>query len=209
MARYVGPTERLSRALGLNLFLKGKRYEAGKSAFHKGKTNRPGQHGAARHKLSEYGLRLREKQKLRFMYGMSEKQFRKYYDTASASKGSTDERFLQLLESRLDNVVYRLKFATTRAQARQMVGHGHILVNGKKVDIPSYRIRKEDKIEIKESSRTFVKNAVEGFVGEIIPAWLSSDTENLVGHVQHIPTKDDIDTNKLIQMNLIIEFYSK
>lgn len=208
MSRYTGPKERISRALGLNLFLKGKRYELGKSAFHKGR-GRPGQHGQNRTKISEYGLRLREKQKLRFMYGVSEKQFRRYYQAADASKGNTDERFLQMLETRLDNVVYRMKFATTRAQARQFVSHGHILVNGKRVNIPSYRVHPNDKVEVRESSKAFVRNAVEGFVGEIIPEWLVSDTEALKGEVLSIPTMDQIDTAKLIQVNLIIEFYSK
>lgn len=209
MARYTGPKERISRALGTNLFLKGKRHEAGKSALvHKGRP-RPGQHGAARHKVSEYGLRLREKQKLKFMYGVSEKQMRKYFDVAANSKGATDERYLQTLETRLDNVIYRLKFATTRAQARQLVGHGHVLVNGKRVDIPSFRVRKDMVIEVKESSKAAVRNNIEGFVGEIIPAWLTCDTEKLSGQMLSIPTKDEIDTNKLIQMNLIIEFYSR
>lgn len=208
MSRYTGPKERISRALGLNLFLKGKRYEAGKSAFHKGR-GRPGQHGQNRMKMSEYGLRLKEKQKLRFMYGISEKQFRRYYKAADMSKGSTDERFLQLLETRLDNVIYRMKFATTRAQARQFVSHGHILVNGKKVDIPSYHLNANDKIEVRESSKAFVRSAVEGFVGEVVPEWLASDTEALSGEVLRVPVLDQIDTAKLIQINLIIEFYSK
>ncbi|MEZ0371439.1 MAG: 30S ribosomal protein S4 [Candidatus Sericytochromatia bacterium] len=209
MSRYRGPKERLSRALGLNLFLKGKRYEAGKSAFHRGRNFRPGQHGKGRHKISEYGLRLREKQKLRFMYGLSEKQFRRYYEEADKSKGVTDERFLQLLECRLDNVIYRMKFATTRAQARQLVGHGHLLVNGKKVDIPSYQVKAGDKVEVREKGKKFVTGSIDGFVGEIIPEWLTSDTESLRGEVVTLPVKDQIDTSKLIEVNLIIEFYSK
>lgn len=209
MSRYRGPKERLSRALGLNLFLKGKRYEAGKSAFHRGRNFRPGQHGKGRHKISEYGLRLREKQKLRYMYGVSEKQFRRYYEEASKGKHVTDEKFLQLLECRLDNVVYRMKFATTRAQARQLVGHGHMLVNGKKVDIPSYQVKAGDKIEVREKGKKFVAGSIEGFVGEIIPEWLTSDTEALRGEIVSMPAKDQIDTAKLIETNLIIEFYSK
>lgn len=209
MSRYRGPKERLSRALGLNLFLKGKRYEAGKSAFHRGRNFRPGQHGKGRHKISEYGLRLREKQKLRYMYGVSEKQFRRYYEEASKGKNVTDEKFLQLLECRLDNVVYRMKFATTRAQARQLVGHGHMLVNGKKVDIPSYQVKAGDKIEVREKGKKFVAGSIEGFVGEIIPEWLTSDTEALRGEIVSMPVKDQIDTAKLIETNLIIEFYSK
>lgn len=209
MSRYRGPKERLSRALGLNLFLKGKRYEAGKSAFHRGRNFRPGQHGKGRHKISEYGLRLREKQKLRFMYGLSEKQFHKYYQDAAFSNAVTDERFLQLLECRLDNIIYRMKFATTRAQARQVVGHGHVLVNGKKVDIPSYQVKAGDKIEVREKSKKFVSGSIEGFVGEIIPDWITSDTESLRGEVVSLPVKDQIDTAKLIEVNLIIEFYSR
>jgi small subunit ribosomal protein S4 len=208
MSRYTGPKERISRALGLNLFLKGKRYEAGKSAFHKGR-GRPGQHGQNRVKMSEYGLRLKEKQKLRFMYGISEKQFRRYYESANMSKGSTDERFLQLLETRLDNVIYRMKFATTRAQARQFVSHGHVLVNGKKVDVASYHLKANDKVEVCEASKAFVRSAVEGFVGEVAPEWLSADTEALSGEILRTPVLDQIDTAKLIQVNLIIEFYSK
>ena len=209
MSRYRGPKERLSRALGLNLFLKGKRYEAGKSAFHRGRNFRPGQHGKGRHKISEYGLRLREKQKLRYMYGVSEKQFRRYYEEAAFSVAVTDERFLQLLECRLDNVIYRMKFATTRAQARQLVGHGHVLVNGKKVDIPSYQVKAGDKLEVREKSKKFAAASIEGFVGEIIPEWLTSDTDSLRGEVVSAPIKDQIDTAKLIEINLIIEFYSK
>lgn len=209
MSRYRGPKERLSRALGINLFLKGKRYEAGKSAFHRGRNFRPGQHGRDRHKISEYGLRLREKQKLRFMYGISEKQFHRYYVAASTSIGVTDENFLQLLETRLDNVIYRMKFATTRAQARQLVGHGHVLVNGKKVDIPSYHMKPGDQVEIREKGKKFVSDSIEGFVGEIIPEWLTSDTVDLKGSVTDKPLLEQIDTSKLIEINLIIEFYSK
>lgn len=210
MSRYRGPKERISRALGLNLFLKGKRYEAGKSAFHRGRNFRPGQHGKDRHKVTEYGMRLREKQKLRYMYGLGEKQFHRYYDAAASSVGvTTDERFLQLLETRLDNVIYRLKFATTRAQARQTATHGHVLVNGSKVDIPSYRVRPGDKIEIREKSKKFVADSIEGFVGEIIPEWLISDTESLKGEMVTVPAKEQIDTANLIELNLIIEFYSK
>lgn len=208
MSRYRGPKERLSRALGINLFLKGKRYEAGKSAFVR-RNFRPGQHGKGRHKISEYGLRLREKQKLRYMYGVSEKQFRRYYETATRSSGVTDERFLQLLELRLDNVVYRMKFATTRAQSRQLVGHGHVLVNGKKVDVPSYQVRPGDVVEVREKSKKFVADSIDGFVGEIIPDWLVSDTVALRGEVTTLPTLEQIDTSKLIEVNLIIEFYSK
>lgn len=209
MSRYRGPKERLSRALGLNLFLKGKRYEAGKSAFHRGRNFRPGQHGRGRHKISEYGLRLREKQKLRFMYGMSEKPFHRYFEIADASNTVTDEKFLQLLECRLDNVLYRMKFATTRAQARQTVTHGHVLVNGKKVDIASYQVKAGDKIEIKEKSKAFVTGSIEGFVGEIIPEWVTSDTEALKGEVNSIPNADQIDTNNLLELNLVVEYYSK
>lgn len=209
MGRYIGPTDRICRALGVNLFLKGKRAEAGKSSFQKGKSSRPGQHGSARQKLSEYGLRLKEKQKLRFLYGLHERQFRKYYDKAATSKGVTGETLVQLLETRLDNVVYRMKFATTRAQARQFVCHGHVLVNGKKVDIASYHVKPGQVISIKEKSSASVKAAKEGYMGSDIPNWLSVDEENLTGKVLTVPVRDEIDTFNFIKENLIVEFYSK
>ncbi|MFN8575833.1 MAG: 30S ribosomal protein S4 [Candidatus Sericytochromatia bacterium] len=208
MGKYIGPTDRISRALGVNLGLKGKRNEAGKCAIQKGR-QRPGQHGQTRQKISEYGIRLREKQKLRFLYGIFEKQFRKYYERASRAKGVTGENLVQLLETRLDNVVYRMKFATTRAQARQYVSHGHILVDGKKVDIPSYHLKAGQTVTVKQSSVEFVKAELEGFNGTHIPSWLSVNDADLSGKVLAMPVRDDIDTFNFIKENLIVEFYSK
>ncbi|RYY00487.1 30S ribosomal protein S4 [bacterium] len=208
MGKYIGPTDRLSRALGVNLGLKGKRNEAGKTAIQKGR-GRPGQHGQTRQKISEYGLRLREKQKLRILYGLYEKQFKKYYEKASTSKGVTGETLVQLLETRLDNVVYRMKYATTRAQARQYVGHGHILVDGKKVDIASYHLKVGQSVSVKPSSAEFVKAELDGFNGAHIPSWLSVNEADLTGQVLAMPVRDDIDTFNFIKENLIVEFYSK
>lgn len=208
MGKYIGPTDRLSRALGVNLGLKGKRNEAGKTAIQKGR-GRPGQHGQARQKISEYGLRLREKQKLRILYGLYEKQFKKYYEKASISKGVTGETLVQLLETRLDNVVYRMKYATTRAQARQYVGHGHILVDGKKVDIASYHLKVGQTVSVKPASATFVKAELDGFNGANIPSWLSVNDADLTGSILALPVRDDIDTFNFIKENLIVEFYSK
>jgi len=208
LGRYTGPTERLSRAVGLELNLKGKRAEAGKTALKKGRT-RPGQHGHNRQKLSEYGIRLKEKQKLKFMYCLYEKQFKRYYEKASTSKGVTGEVLIQLLERRLDNVVYRMKFATTRAQARQLVNHGHILVDGKKVDIPSYQVKPGQVISVKEKSREFVKKELEGFYGSPIPNWISVNEDALTGQVLSLPARDEIDTFNSIKENFVVEFYSK
>ena len=208
MGRYIGPTDRISRALGVNLGLKGKRNEAGKTAIQKGRP-RPGQHGQTRQKVSEYGIRLREKQKLRFLYGLYEKQFKKYYEKASISKGVTGETLVQLLETRLDNIVYRMKFATTRSQARQYVGHGHILVDGKKVDIASYHLKPGQTVAVKVASHKFIKADLESFNGTAVPTWLSVNETELSGQVLTIPVREEIDTFNFIKENLIVEFYSK
>ncbi|EBQ9061084.1 30S ribosomal protein S4, partial [Salmonella enterica subsp. enterica serovar Reading] len=152
MARYRGPVEKLERRFGVSLALKGERRLAGKSALDK-RPYAPGQHGARKGKISEYGLQLREKQKAKFMYGVSEKQFRRLFAEAARREGNTGVLLIQLLEQRLDNVVYRMGFATTRRFARQLVTHGHILVNGKRVDIPSFRVEAGAKIEIIEKSK--------------------------------------------------------
>ncbi|MEK7432059.1 MAG: 30S ribosomal protein S4 [Cyanobacteriota bacterium] len=208
MGRYIGPTDRISRALGVNLNLKGKRNEAGKCGITKGRA-RPGQHGQSRPKLSEYGIRLKEKQKLRFLYGLYEKQFKRYYDKATRMQGVTGENFVQLLEMRLDNVIYRMKFATTRAQARQYVGHGHILVDGKKVNIPSYQLKVGQVITIKASSHEFFKKELEGFNGTPAPTWLSVNEDIFSGSVLSKPIRSEIDTFNFIKENLIVEFYSR
>lgn len=152
MARYRGPVEKLERRFGVSLALKGERRLAGKSALDK-RPYAPGQHGARKGKISEYGLQLREKQKAKFMYGVSEKQFRRLFAEAARREGNTGVLLIQLLEQRLDNVVYRMGFATTRRFARQLVTHGHVLVNGKRVDIPSFRVEAGAKIEIIEKKQ--------------------------------------------------------
>ena len=153
MSRYRGPVEKIERRLGVSLALKGERRLAGKSAIEK-RPYAPGQHGQRRTKISEYGLQLREKQKAKFMYGVSEKQFRRLFQDANRMEGNTGANLISLIERRLDNVVYRMGFATTRSFARQLVTHGHLLVDGKKVDIPSYRVKPGQKIEIKEKSKS-------------------------------------------------------
>lgn len=156
MARYRGPVEKLERRFGVSLALKGERRLAGKSALDK-RPYAPGQHGARKGKISEYGLQLREKQKAKFMYGVSEKQFRRLFAEAARREGNTGVLLIQLLEQRLDNIVYRMGFATTRRFARQLVTHGHVLVNGKRVDIPSFRVEAGAKIEIIEKAKTILK----------------------------------------------------
>lgn len=156
MARYRGPVEKLERRFGVSLALKGERRLAGKSALDK-RPYAPGQHGARRGKISEYGLQLREKQKAKFMYGVSEKQFRRLFAEAARKEGNTGVLLIQLLEQRLDNVVYRMGFATTRRFARQLVTHGHILVNGRRVDIPSFRVEAGAKIEVAKKVKIILK----------------------------------------------------
>ena len=208
MARYRGPVEKLERRFGVSLGLKGERRLAGKSALEK-RPYAPGQHGQRRGKTSEYGLQLNEKQKAKFMYGLSEKQFRNLFKAANRMQGNTGENLISLLERRLDNVVYRMGFATTRAGARQFVTHGHILVDGKKVDIPSYRVKVGQKIEVKEASKTNpqVVKALEltertGFVD-----WVEVDKEKVSGIFTRIPEREEVKIP--IEERLIVELYSK
>lgn len=208
MARYVGPVCRLCRVEGTKLFLKGERCNTNKCSVER-RRYRPGQHGQARQKVSEYGIRLKEKQKLRRIYRIMEHQFKNYYDKASTSKGVTGENLLQLLEVRLDNIVYRLGFASSRAQARLLVSHGHILVNGRRVNIPSFQVRSGQLISIKENSKDFVRSILEGFNGNVVPSWLSVDMGNLTGQILTIPVREEIDTSSLVKENLVVEFYSK
>ena len=161
------------------------------------------------HKMSEYGLQLREKQKAKFIYGVLEKPFRNYYEKADRMKGMTGENLMIMLESRLDNVIFRLAFARTRREARQVVDHKHVLVNGKVVNIPSYLIKAGDVIEIKEKSKdlTRFKDIVEATGGRVVPAWLEADSENLKGTVKAMPTREEIDVP--VDEMLIVELYSK
>jgi len=206
MARYTEPVCRLCRAEGTKLFLKGERCNTGKCAVVR-RAYRPGQHGQNRQKVSEYGVRLKEKQKMRRIYGVLEKQFHKYYENASRSKGVTGEAMLQQLELRLDNLVYRLGFAPSRAMARQLVRHGHVLINGRRLDIPSAQIKAGSAITIHEKSLDFVKKVREMMGPTLVPAWLSADHDKLAGQVLSVPKREEIDTS--VHENLVIEFYAR
>lgn len=209
MARYTGSVCRQCRREGTKLFLKGDRCYSAKCAVTKRHTP-PGQHGQARtRKQSEYGIQLREKQKCRRAYGVLESQFRKYFEMASNMRGVTGENMLCLLERRLDNVAYRLGLGESRPMARQFVQHGHVRVNGKKVDIPSYLIKTGDVITVRERSRDIqnLKAMREQGAGRLVPKWLEMDVENLTGKVVAMPQRDDIDLT--IEEHLIVEFYSR
>ena len=199
MSRYTGSTWKVSRRLGFSLSETGK--ELRKRPYP------PGQHGQGRRKLSNYGLQLQEKQKLRFLYGLSEKQFRNLFQEATKMQGITGENFMVLLESRLDNLVFRLGFARSRAGARQLVTHGHITVNGKKVDIPSYHVNIGDVIGLREKSRNLavVQEALE--VRPNVPEYLSYDANARIGEYIRLPRRDEL--NQDINEAEIVEFYSK
>lgn len=208
MARYSGAVCRLCRREGVKLYLKGERCYSDKCAIDR-RPYAPGQHGQGRKKVSEYGLQLREKQKARRIYGVLEKQFRKYYEEAARRKGITGETLLQLLESRLDNVVYRLGFAASRPEARQLVRHGHITVNGHRVDIPSYQTKHGDVIAIYEKSNESprIKELIEIAEGKTVLGWLERDLNIKSGRVVRMPTREEIDIPVAEQM--IIELYSR
>ena len=209
MARYTGSVCRQCRREGTKLFLKGDRCYSDKCAITKRHTP-PGMHGQGRKKQSEYGIQLREKQKVRRAYGVLESQFRKYYDVAANMHGVTGDNMLQLLERRLDNVVYRLGFAKTRRDARQLVSHNHFTVNGKRVNIPSYQTKAGDVIEVRESSRSSAKFAkLTGPEAPVValPAWLNRETGSLKGVVAKLPERSDIDYE--VAEHLIVELYSK
>jgi small subunit ribosomal protein S4 len=208
LARYTGPVCRLCRREGVKLFLKGHRCYTPKCPVDK-RAYAPGQHGQTRKKLSEYGVHLREKQKARRIYGVLERQFRRYFERASKAKGVTGEALLQLLERRLDNVVFRLGLATSRPQARQLVRHGHFEVNGRRVNIPSYLVRAGDVVAVREGSRSlplFRDLAEEGRTRSV-PGWLTADHDQMRGTVLRLPSRDDIDTQ--LQEYLIVEHYSR
>lgn len=208
MSRYIGPLCRLCRREGIKLYLKGTRCDTAKCTLER-RNFAPGQHGKSKTKLSEYGLQLREKQKLRRMYGISEKQFGLYFEKASRKKGVTGSMLLQMLETRLDNIVFRLGFATGRQFARQLVMHGHIRVNGHKVNIPSYQIKGEDIISVKEkeNTRKLITGIMEITSGRPVPEWLSLDKEKVSGKVIRLPERKDI--NVPVNENMIVELYSK
>ncbi|HHF09202.1 MAG TPA: 30S ribosomal protein S4 [Candidatus Atribacteria bacterium] len=208
MSRYTGSKCRLCRRQGMKLFLKGERCYTDKCAFEK-RPFPPGVHKGARRRLSGYGIQLREKQKVRFIYGISENQFKNYFSRASKMPGVTGENLLSLLERRLDNVVFRMGLVSSRAEARQMVLHGHFLVNGKKVNIPSYLVDKGDIIEVspKGKNNERIKSALERDLGITPPQWIDVDTTNLRATILREPTREDIEYP--VQEQLIVEFYSK
>mgnify|MGYP000226891676 CR=1 FL=1 len=207
MGRYIGPSCRLCRREGEKLFLKGDKCLSPKCPFEK-RPYPPGQHTRTR-KLSDYGIRLREKQKVKRMYGVSERQMKKYFKEAEKMEGLTGENLLKLLEMRLDNVVYRLGFAESRKHARQLVRHGHFLVNGEKVDIPSYRVKPGDVIAWREKSKEKFpyQKALQDINDVIVPAWLELDREKMIGRVLREPERSDIDFR--VDERLIVEFYSR
>lgn len=209
MARYIGPVCRLCRREGIKLFLKGERCYGEKCAIEK-RNFVPGQHGKARKaKLAGYGLQLREKQRVKRIYGVLENQFRRYFEAADRRRGITGELLLQSLECRLDNVVYRIGFSTSRAQARQLVRHGHFSVNGRKVDIPSYRVREGDMVGVRDRSQktAAVQHAMTEVKGRGIPEWLELRAEQMTARVVSLPTRAQI--NLPVQEQLIVELYSK
>ena len=208
MARYTGADCRLCRREGCKLFLKGDRCYTDKCAMER-RDYAPGEAGKKRVKESEYRTQLREKQKTKRIYGVQEKQFHHYYEMANAQLGVTGENLLRLLESRLDNVVYRLGFSKSRAEARQQIRHGHIKVNGRRVDIPSYRVRPGDLVAVAEKAQDMlvIKSSLVSNERTSVPAWLEVDIEKLQGSVLSLPQRDQIDLD--IREQLIVELYSK
>jgi small subunit ribosomal protein S4 len=208
MARYLQSACRLCRRENLKMYLKGDRCYTDKCAIER-RPYPPGQHGQARPKFSEYGVQLREKQKVKRMYGLLERQFEHYYAKAAARKGKTGENLLQALELRLDNVAFRLGFADTRNESRQLVRHGHFIVNGRKVNMPSYPVRIGDTIEVKEKSRKIVRisEAMEAVDRRAVPQWLELDKKTFKGVVKASPAREDLTLP--IQEQLIVELYSK
>lgn len=206
--RYTGPVCRLCRREGEKLYLKGDKCYTDKCPVQR-RAYAPGQHGRARKKLSEYGLQLRMKQRLRRIYGVSERQMENYYRDASRKRGITGEILLQALEMRLDNIVFRLGIGASRPQARQLVMHGHISVNGHKVDIPSYEVKTGDVVTVRESSRNLdlVKMNVEAASERALPEWLEFDPEKLEGRVKAVPTRAQIDVP--VEEHLVVEYYSR
>jgi small subunit ribosomal protein S4 len=208
MARYTDPVCRLCRREGAKLFLKGSRCYTKKCAFERRPTP-PGQHGVRRRKVGEFGMQLREKQKVRRVYSVMERQFKNYFDAADARPGMTGENLLRMLELRLDNVVFRMGFATSRAQARQFVGHGHFSVNGRPTNIPSFQLKPGDRVEVRESrtSRDPFKTAKETLRSHQGPEWLSVDAATLAGTVAELPRRDQMPLD--LNEQLVVEFYSR
>ncbi|MCD8481777.1 MAG: 30S ribosomal protein S4 [Verrucomicrobia bacterium] len=202
MARYTGPTTRINRRFGMSIFPPSKAQDR--------KPHPPGQHGPRlRRKVTDYSMGLNEKQKLRYLYGLTEKQFRRTFDRAKSTRGVTGEIFLCLLETRLDAVIYNIGFAKTRRQARQFVAHGHIKVNGVKVDIPSYQVSAGDVVEVREStsSRQLATRSLEDTRIRTVPLWITRNDDALKATINRLPTGDDIEPG--VNVQLIVEFYSR
>lgn len=208
MARYTGPSCRLCRREGIKLYLKGDRCYTDKCSLNR-RGYAPGQHGQGRRKLSQYGIQLREKQKARRVYGVLERQFKRYFEMAERQKGVTGENLLRILESRLDNVVYRMGFASSRSEARQLVRHGHFEVNGRKVNIPSYLTKVGDVIAVREKSRgnNRIKELVEAAQQKTAPRWIQVNYDKMEGKISDLPSREDIDIP--IEEHLIVELYSR
>jgi small subunit ribosomal protein S4 len=208
LARYRDSVCRICRREGLKLFLKGDRCYTDKCSIDR-RAYPPGQHGQGRKKTTDYGVQLREKQKVRRMYGLLEKQFRNYFKLAERQKGITGDNLLMLIESRLDNMVYRLGFASSRNEARQMVSHGHFLIDGKKANIPSMRLKAGSTVEVREKSQKHgkINDALDAVVRRGVPEWLELDRDKFKGAVKALPSREDI--TMPIQENLIVELYSK
>jgi small subunit ribosomal protein S4 len=208
MARYTKALCKLCRREGRKLFLKGDRCYTQKCAFEK-RSYAPGHRGNIKPKVSEFGIRLREKQVMRRIYGLSEKQFRSYFEKASKSQAITGEKLIELLERRLDNVIFRMGMASSRQQARLLVRHGHVLVNGRKVDIPSYQVKEGSLLasSAKENSRKIFKKNLEGKADAVLPGWLTFNPEALEGKILKLPTRDQVDLQ--VEENLIVEHYSR
>ncbi|HNS95443.1 MAG TPA: 30S ribosomal protein S4 [Polyangiaceae bacterium] len=209
MARYIGPVCKLCRREGEKLFLKGERCQTEKCAFTR-RSYPPGQHGQGRIKLSEYAIRLREKQKVRRVYGVQERQFRLYYDRANRMRGGTGEQMLALLERRLDSAVYRMGFGVTRREARQLVKHNHILVNGRRVNIPSYILRIGDKVEVRERSRKLklLESSIAMAEARPVPGWMDLDRGSYSAVIKSSPLREELN-EPAIREQLIVEYYSR
>jgi small subunit ribosomal protein S4 len=208
MSRYRGPVSRLCRREGMKLYLKGAKCYTKKCPFER-RPNPPGQHGVRRRKMSDYGVQLREKQKVRRVYSVHERQFKRYFDTAERRPGVTGENLLRLLETRLDNVVYRMGFATSRAQARQLVAHGHFTVNGRVTNVPSRQVGEGDRVEVRDASRkaAYFKNLRDSLAGAQRPDWLSVDPDKMIGSVSTLPRRDHMPLE--LNEQLVVEYYSR
>jgi small subunit ribosomal protein S4 len=206
VSRYTGPVCRVCRREAMKLFLKGERCFTEKCEIEK-RNYPPGVHVETRVKMTEYGIRLREKQKLRRMYGLTENQFKRFFEMGERAKGITGTNFLILLEKRLDSMVFRLGFAVSRSEARQLVTHGHVSVNQKKVNVPSYLVKEGDEIGIRNKNLVSVQNALESVVRRGVPSWLELDKEAMKGVVKLLPSREDI--TMPIKEQLIVEYYSR